>query len=89
MYSLTGDPQTAGGAREGGGWRPERRRRGWRLHRTSGIRRGAIDELMLDVVPFLLGAGERLFGGVKDRGLQPVEVIHSSHATHIRYRIGR
>jgi len=50
---------------------------------------GAIDELMLDIVPVLLGTGEGLFGGVKDPGLQPVEVIHSPHATHVRYRIGR
>jgi dihydrofolate reductase len=48
-----------------------------------------IDELMLDVVPVLLGAGERLFDGVQDPGLQPVEVIHSPRATHVRYRIGR
>jgi len=50
---------------------------------------GVIDELMLDVVPVLLGAGERLFEGVQDPGLQPVEVIHSPGATHVRYRIGR
>ena len=50
---------------------------------------GAIDELMLDVAPVLLGAGERLFDGVTDPGLQPVEVIHSPLATHIRYRVGR
>ena len=36
-----------------------------------------------------LGVGERLFDGVKDPGLQPVEVIDSPHATHVRYRIGR
>ena len=50
---------------------------------------GAIDELVLDVVPVLLGAGERLFDAVNDPGLEPVEVIHSAHATHIRYRVGR
>jgi dihydrofolate reductase len=47
-----------------------------------------IDELVLDVVPVLLGAGERLFDGVDDPGLEPVEVIHSPNATHIRYRVG-
>ncbi len=50
---------------------------------------GAIDELLLDVAPVLLGAGERLFDGVDDPGLEPVEVVHSPSATHIRYRIGR
>jgi dihydrofolate reductase len=50
---------------------------------------GVIDELMLDVAPVLLGAGERLFDGVQDPGLEPLEVIHSPLATHIRYRVGR
>jgi dihydrofolate reductase len=49
----------------------------------------AIDELVLDLVPVLLGAGERLFDGVHDPGLNPVEVIHSPRATHLRYRVGR
>jgi len=48
---------------------------------------GAVDELMLDIVPVLLGSGERLFDGVGDLAAEPVEVIHSPHATHIRYRI--
>ncbi len=48
----------------------------------------AIAELTLHVVPVVLGAGERLFDGVKDPGLEPVAVIHSPHATHITYRVG-
>jgi dihydrofolate reductase len=44
-----------------------------------------IDELVLDFVPVLLGAGERVFDGVPDPGLEPVEVIHSPLATHVRY----
>ena len=55
----------------------------------QGFAAGVIDELMLDVVPVLLGAGERLFDGVQDPGLEPVEVIHSPLATHVRYRVGR
>jgi dihydrofolate reductase len=50
---------------------------------------GAIDELVLDVVPVLMGAGESLFEGVEDPGLEPVEVVHSPYVTHIRYRVGR
>jgi dihydrofolate reductase len=50
---------------------------------------GVIEELVLDLVPILLGSGERLFDGVKDPGLEPIEVDHSPHATHIRYRVGR
>ena len=38
--------------------------------------------------PILLGSGERLFDGVADPGLEPVEVIHSPLATHVRYRVG-
>ncbi|MFL5823006.1 MAG: dihydrofolate reductase family protein [Solirubrobacteraceae bacterium] len=49
---------------------------------------GVIDELTLDVAPVLLGAGERLFDGVNDPGLVPLQVVHSPHATHIRYRVG-
>jgi dihydrofolate reductase len=50
---------------------------------------GVIDELVLDFVPVLLGSGERLFDGVADPRLEPVEVIHSPLATHVRYRVGR
>src|SRR5919112_787412 len=57
---------------------------------TSTVRQaliaGVIDELTLDVVPVLLGSGERIFDGVESFGLEPVEVLHSPLATHIRYR---
>jgi dihydrofolate reductase len=60
---------------------------------ASTVRRaltaGAVDELVLDVIPAVLGRGERLFDGVADPGLTPVEVTHSPYATHIRYRVGR
>jgi dihydrofolate reductase len=49
---------------------------------------GAIDELMLDIAPMLLGGGERIFDGVPDKPFSIAEVIHSPHATHIRYRVG-
>ncbi len=50
---------------------------------------GVIDELTLDVAPVLLVSGERLFDGVESFGFEPVEVLHSPLATHIRYRVGR
>lgn len=50
---------------------------------------GVVDRLTLDVAPVLLGAGERLFDGVADPGLVPVEVTHSPLATHVTYRVGR
>ena len=49
---------------------------------------GVLDEIVLDVSPVLLGAGERLLDGVTAPGLTPVEVIGSPRATHIRYRVG-
>src|SRR5947208_1043722 len=47
---------------------------------------GVVDELTLDVAPVLLGSGERIFDGIESFGLEPVEVLHSPLATHIRYR---
>jgi dihydrofolate reductase len=49
---------------------------------------GVIDELTLDIAPVLLGAGERLFDGIEDPGLQIMSVNPSPKATHIRYRVG-
>ncbi|GAA4912730.1 dihydrofolate reductase family protein [Streptomonospora salina] len=45
-----------------------------------------IDELALDIAPVLLGSGERMFDGVETFGFEPIEVLHSPLATHIRYR---
>jgi dihydrofolate reductase len=49
---------------------------------------GAIDELILDFAPVLLGRGERIFDDVPDPGFEPIEVAHSPNATHVRYRVG-
>ena len=43
-----------------------------------------IDEITLDIAPVLLGAGERLFDGSESLGFEPVEVLYSPLATHIR-----
>jgi dihydrofolate reductase len=48
---------------------------------------GLLDELHLHVVPVVLGAGERLFEGVGDPRLEPVEVVASPAVTHVRYRV--
>jgi dihydrofolate reductase len=48
---------------------------------------GLVDELVLDVVPVLLGEGLRLFEGV-DRERVRVEIaeaVHSPSVTHLRY----
>jgi len=50
---------------------------------------GVPDELTPDITPVLLGGGERLFDGVTDPGLTPVDVAHSPRTTHVRYRVGR
>jgi dihydrofolate reductase len=73
---------------------PRGRRRSGGGHRggaatvRQALAANAIDELVLDVVPVLLGTGQGLFEGVADPGLTPIDVIHSPYATHIRYRIG-
>ena len=50
---------------------------------------GLLDELHLHIVPIVLGAGERLLDGVGDVALEPVEVVASPAATHVRYRVVR
>jgi dihydrofolate reductase len=49
---------------------------------------GLIDELQLHVVPALLGDGLRLFEGPGPgpRSLEPVRMVHTPHATHLKYR---
>jgi len=50
---------------------------------------GLVDELQLNVVPILLGAGERLFENVgADLTLEQTRVLHTPEVTHIRYRVG-
>jgi dihydrofolate reductase len=50
---------------------------------------GRLDELHLHIVPIVLGAGEPLLDGVGDPVLEPVEVVASPAATHVRYRVVR
>lgn len=48
---------------------------------------GHIDELWLHIVPVTVGAGTRLFEGVPDLNLEPIEVSGTTLVTHIRYKV--
>ncbi len=50
---------------------------------------GLLDELRLHIVPIVLGEGERLLMDVGDPKLEPVEVVGTPAATHVRYRVAR
>jgi dihydrofolate reductase len=46
---------------------------------------GLVDEMVLHLVPALLGGGERLFDGVTDlQGLQPVQTV-AAPVTHLKF----
>jgi len=48
---------------------------------------GLLDELLVHVVPVVLGDGERLWDGLDGLAAEPTEVIASPTVTHVRYRI--
>jgi dihydrofolate reductase len=51
---------------------------------------GVMDELQIDQIPVLFGAGRRLFEVLPSRiELEIVRVIDTPEATHIRYRVRR
>jgi dihydrofolate reductase len=49
----------------------------------------AIDELLISLVPVILGGGERIFAdlGADPPAFEPVEVVDAPGVTHIRYRV--
>jgi dihydrofolate reductase len=49
---------------------------------------GLIEVLHLHIAPTLLGRGERLFEGVADLDLTPIQVVGTDKATHVKYRVG-
>jgi dihydrofolate reductase len=55
------------------------------------LKAGLLDELVLHVVPVLLGAGERLFDDVAgaDLDLECTEAVHAPGVTHLTYRVGK
>jgi len=48
---------------------------------------GLVDELHMHIAPVVLGEGERLFAGVTGLRMQPVQVVGSPGATHVKYRL--
>jgi dihydrofolate reductase len=50
---------------------------------------GLLDELRLHIVPIILGGGERLLENVGYPKLEPVDVVASPAATHVKYRVLR
>ena len=47
----------------------------------------ALDDLIIDIAPVVLGRGESMFTDLSDVELSQVEVGPSPHTTHIRYRV--
>ncbi|UNX53366.1 dihydrofolate reductase family protein [Georgenia sp. TF02-10] len=52
---------------------------------------GLVDELRMDVVPVVLGAGKRFFGSLRAQHLleDPDVVIQGNRVLHLRYRVRR
>lgn len=48
---------------------------------------GLIDEFWLHIIPVTIGVGSRLFEGVSNLKLEPIEISGTSVVTHIRYKV--
>lgn len=48
---------------------------------------GLVDEMVISLVPTLLGSGERLFEGVGDKlhGLELVRTVAAPNVTHLKF----
>jgi dihydrofolate reductase len=51
------------------------------------LKAGVVDEMYINLVPILLGSGERLFDGVGDdmHGLELVRTVAAPKVTHLKY----
>ena len=50
------------------------------------LRAGVVDEMEINLVPTLLGSGERLFDGVSDlHGLRLLRTVAAPHVTHLKF----
>ena len=50
------------------------------------LRAGLVDEMAIHLAPILLGAGERLFEGVKDLGgLEHVRTVAAPNVVHLKF----
>jgi Dihydrofolate reductase len=59
--------------------------RGWGVGAQQYLAAGLLDEIVVSVVPILLGGGARLFENVGDAKLEQVESVAAPGVTHIRY----
>ena len=56
----------------------------------QALRAGVVDELAITLAPVVLGAGKALFAGFDaPLRLEPIQVMQSSLATHVIYRVVR
>jgi dihydrofolate reductase len=53
------------------------------------LRAGLLDEMLLNVVPVMLGSGTRLFDNLEGAriGLERTQVVEGPEVTHLRYRV--
>jgi dihydrofolate reductase len=58
---------------------------------TQSVAAGLLDELVISIVPLILGGGARLFAGLGDARpkLEQLQVVEAPGVTHIRYALAR
>lgn len=57
---------------------------------SQALALGLVDEVIVSTVPVLFGGGVRMFEALKNEvRLEPVEVVDTKAATHVRYRVVR